>query len=94
MMIMEWILSVLKYLGIIPPFTSDEVMNAETEDALREHANLVTEVRERAAQRREGTAEIREALTQARTSVRVFGGFEQAIRHSQHAKKEHHPRAD
>jgi hypothetical protein len=77
---MKWIFQMFKLFHLLPAFTADDVLNAEQEDALREHAEVVQAVKAQAEQRRSGNEKLRAALHEARQAMPVFGEFEHAMR--------------
>lgn len=70
----------LFYFGWVRPFTADDVLEAEKEDALRDHRTLVDAVAANAEERRNGNAKLRTALSTAMVNAAQLSSFEHAIR--------------
>jgi hypothetical protein len=82
---MKWIFCVLKFLRLVPAFTVDDVLNADSENSLREHAQVVSDVKEAAVERARGNDRLRAALIEARQQIASFnpiGDFERALHHN------------
>jgi len=75
----SWLTSILRRVGVLSAFTADDVLNAESEDALREHKLVVEEVKTQSAARKQTNEKLRNALRQARVRTHAFAEFEQGI---------------
>lgn len=73
----------LRRIGILPAFSDNEVMDAYTEDKLREHNDAVSQIRSATATRYKKNDQLREQLRRVKSSA-ALAEFERAIR------KEHH----
>lgn len=71
---------ILKRLGLLPPWSEDERINASTEDALREHSKTVVLARDLARKRQEGNEALRKSIHIARERATSFGSIERRIR--------------
>jgi hypothetical protein len=84
---MNWISSLLKRLHIIGQFSEDDVINASTEDALREHSQLVEQVREVTKKRVQGNEALRASISSAKHRTNSFADFEKFVsRQGDHSK--------
>jgi hypothetical protein len=76
---MNWLTQVLKKVHLLPPFSQDDVINASTEDKLREHSNLVEQVREVTRKRQRGNDAMRQSITNAKRRTNSFADFEKFV---------------
>jgi hypothetical protein len=68
---MSWLSEWMKHIGVLPSFSRDEKLNAETEDALRTHKTAV---------QHDKSEHLRSVLREARLRVATFAQFEQRIK--------------
>jgi hypothetical protein len=66
----------LKRLGLVRPFTDDEVINAEIEDKAREHETLIGRLDLAFMRRSVSNAHLRESLRIAKRRTNSFAEFE------------------
>jgi hypothetical protein len=76
------------------PFSDDDVLNAENEDALREHSKAVEEMRTVTEIRKSTNTKLREVLLQALEGAAEpspqFGEFERSIRKERRRERTKH----
>jgi hypothetical protein len=77
---MSWLSEWLKRAGILPRFTRDDELNAETEDALRTQKAAVQDVKEQLDLQHDKSERLRGVLREARLRVNTFAQFEQRIK--------------
>jgi len=77
---MNWLSKVLRRLRVLPNFTQDDILNAETEDALMEHKKVVDEVNATTHDRKLINAKLRGVLSEARERSSHFADFEQSLK--------------
>jgi hypothetical protein len=70
----------MKHIGILPRFSRDEKLNAETEDALRTHKTAVQAVKNELGLQHVKSEHLRSVLREARLRVATFAQFEQRIK--------------
>jgi ornithine carbamoyltransferase len=72
--------TVLKKIGVVPSFTQDDILNAENEESLREHAIVVHAVTDAIRRRVANNEVLRRAIEQAKERTADIGEFERKIR--------------
>jgi hypothetical protein len=77
---MNWLTEALRRLGVLPSFTVDDMINAESEDALVDHRRVLEELTAATTVRRQATIKLRDTLREARLRSVTFADFEQNIR--------------
>jgi hypothetical protein len=77
---MSWLSEWMKHIGVLPSFSRDEKLNAETEDALRTHKTAVQAVKEQLGLQHDKSEHLRSVLREARLRVATFAQFEQRIK--------------
>ena len=77
---MSWLSEWLKRMGVLPRFTRDEELNAETEDALRTQKIASQDVKTALGLQHDHTEHLRGVLRDARLRVATFAQFEQRIK--------------
>jgi hypothetical protein len=81
--ILKTVTNKLRDLGVLSKFSDDEMLDAFTEDKLREHDEAVKQIRNVTASRQQTNNRLRAQLVRAKRSA-AFAEFERDIR------KEHH----
>lgn len=71
----------LRSAGLLPKFTQDDILNAETDDALREVEKGREAVEKAYAGQRASTEKLRSTMREVRQRAATFGQFEDRIRH-------------
>lgn len=84
---MSWITGILKRAHLLPAFSEDDVLNASTEDALREHTQLVDRVREVTQKRVRGNDALRKSIMSAKHRTNSFADFEAFVSRGGERKK-------
>lgn len=69
----------LKKFNLLRGHTDHDMINASTEDASRTFEKKVSEVRQATERRKEGNANLREAIASARARTSPFIEFEDAV---------------
>jgi hypothetical protein len=75
----------LQWLGITEAFSGDDVINASTEDAARDHSSIVEQLHESIKKRVQGNEALRQSIFVAKQRTNSFAEFEQRIRRESHA---------
>jgi len=88
---MKWINAVLNKLGVSSTFTDDDVINASTEDAARDHGSAVSRLHEATQKRVQGNEALRHSIDVAKKRTNSFADFE---RHIQKESRRHVRRSD
>jgi hypothetical protein len=78
-MIIERIERFLKRRGLISPFTEDDMINASTEDKLREHESLVQKAQGALHARLAANEQVRNSIRIATERTESFADFERAF---------------
>lgn len=80
---MKWMKWMGRFFGLVPDFTADDILNAEQEDALREHGAALQAVQAKSAERRLGNSRLRAALDEAKSALAIpaLSDFEHALHH-------------
>jgi len=63
---MKWIVKLLMRLGVMSYFTPDDIINAEVEDACREHSEVVRTVRAAGISQQRNNAALKQVLADVR----------------------------
>ena len=74
------VMSILKKLGIAPPFSDDELLDASIEDAMYDHKQMVDRLTSEGDNRRASNDRLRIALQIAKMRTSVFADFEDAVK--------------
>ena len=77
---MRWFVEMLRRLGILPRYSSNEVLNASIEDTARDHELLVSKVAEASQRREVANKHLRQSIDKALMQTTALGQFEQRIR--------------
>lgn len=73
--------ALLKVRALVwPSFTDDDVLEASTENIMREHDQAVQQIKEVTASREVSNQKLRQTLDRAKIISSTFGDFERAIR--------------
>lgn len=67
----------LRKIGVVSPFTNDDVINAEIENSARDHQGIVVRLQTAVTRRLEANHALREALMIAQERTSSFADFEQ-----------------
>lgn len=77
---MSWIGNVLRRWGVLDPFSADEVLNAESENALRDVEKGREAVSDAYAKNTESAEKLRTTMRAVRHRAATFAQFEERIR--------------
>lgn len=77
---MSWIGDVLRRFGVLAPFNADDVLNAESENALRDVEKGREAVTEAYEKNTESSEKLRTTMRAVRHRAATFAQFEQNIR--------------
>lgn len=70
-MISVW--QMLERMGLYHPFTADDVINAEQDNAIHEHRQVVQQVSEAVERRKKSNSELRKSIQEAKRSIALMG---------------------
>jgi hypothetical protein len=77
---MSWLAKTLRRIGVLPPFTEDDILNAENENALRNVKTAKSAVDEQYSRQHLSADHLKNVLRDARSRVNSFAEFERKIR--------------
>jgi hypothetical protein len=78
-MIIQRIEALLQRWGFLPPFSKDDVLNAEVEDKARHNEKVVQRLRASLSKRHEANGRLRHSITIAKRRTNSFEQFERMI---------------
>lgn len=86
---MNWFVSALRRMRLLPEFSDDDTIDASIENTLYDHGKAVEAVKCATERRRSGNEQLRRILMAARVRSTTFSDFEHAIRR-EHDVRRHH----
>lgn len=75
-----WITSLLKRVGLMAEVDTNDLIDADIENALYDHRKLAKELTDAVRKKTERTTKLREALADVRHQALAFAEFETAMR--------------